>query len=32
MPTELLSLFERDELSKYMTEDELVSLPVEEKV
>ena len=32
MPIELLSLFERDELSKYMTEDELVSLPVEEKV
>jgi succinate dehydrogenase / fumarate reductase flavoprotein subunit len=27
MPTELLSLFDRDELSKYMTEDELSALP-----
>ena len=27
MPTELLSLFDRDELSKYMTEPELVDLP-----
>jgi succinate dehydrogenase / fumarate reductase flavoprotein subunit len=26
MPTELLSLFERDELAKYMTEDELAKL------
>ena len=29
MPPELLSLFDRDELSKYMTEDELVILPEE---
>jgi succinate dehydrogenase / fumarate reductase flavoprotein subunit len=29
MPPELLGLFERDELSKYMTEDELVILPEE---
>jgi succinate dehydrogenase / fumarate reductase flavoprotein subunit len=27
MPTELLALFDRDELSKYMTEDELSALP-----
>jgi succinate dehydrogenase flavoprotein subunit len=27
MPTELLSLFDRDELSKYMTKDELSALP-----
>jgi hypothetical protein len=27
MPTELLELFERDELSKYMTEHELERLP-----
>jgi hypothetical protein len=27
MPPELLSLFDRDELSKYMTEDELSILP-----
>ena len=29
MPPELLSLFERDELNKYMTEDELATLPEE---
>jgi succinate dehydrogenase / fumarate reductase flavoprotein subunit len=27
MPPELLALFDRDELSKYMTEDELAILP-----
>ncbi len=27
MPPELLSLFDRDELSKYMTEKEIASLP-----
>ncbi len=31
MPTELLALFDRDELSKYMTEEELSGLPQEEK-
>ena len=30
MPTELLTLFERSELSKYMTEQELTALPAEE--
>jgi ferredoxin len=30
MPTELLSLFERSELDKYMTEGELTALPFEE--
>ena len=29
MPPELLSLFDRDELSKYMTEEELATLPEE---
>ena len=29
MPPELLSLFDRDELSKYMTDDELAILPEE---
>jgi len=27
MPTELLELFDRDELNKYMNEDELTALP-----
>jgi succinate dehydrogenase / fumarate reductase flavoprotein subunit len=31
MPLELLSLFDREELSKYMTEEELATLPEEEK-
>jgi len=31
MPPELLSLFERDELSKYMTDEELATLPEEKK-
>jgi succinate dehydrogenase / fumarate reductase, flavoprotein subunit len=31
MPPELLSLFDRDELTKYMTDDELVILPEEKK-
>ncbi|MGI8901216.1 MAG: FAD-binding protein, partial [Nocardioides sp.] len=31
MPPELLSLFERDELNKYMTDEELATLPEEEK-
>ncbi len=29
MPPELLSLFERDELNKYMTDEELATLPEE---
>ena len=29
MPVELLGLFDRSELSKYLTEDELVGLPEE---
>jgi hypothetical protein len=31
MPPELLSLFDRDELTKYMTDDELAILPEEKK-
>ena len=32
MPPELLSLFDREELSKYMTDEELSILPEEKKV
>ena len=32
MPPELLALFDREELNKYMTDDELSSLPEEKKV